>query len=207
LIKNVIFDWSGVVSNDIVPVHKALLIVFEKLGVKKISLEEFRQEFELPYMKFYAKYAPKATEEELSRLFTKAIHSVEEPEMFPGTKDVLKFLHSKNIRMAVLSTHMKTKLDKEVINYGLSKFFISVKGSIVDKTDALTDLMKQCKFISKETAYVGDMAHDIEVGKKAGVTTIASSWGYYSKERIAKCKPDFLIDDISELKKIMTKVN
>lgn len=202
-IKNIIFDWSGVISNDIVPVYKAAMIVFEKLGAKRISLEQFRKEFDLPYTRFYEKHVPDAAEETLNRLYTEAIHSVEEPEIYPGIRDALEYLRISGVRMAVLSTHRKSKLDKEIVNYGLSGFFLSVRGSIVDKTDALTDLMKECRFRPEETAYVGDMAHDIEVGKKAGVLTIGTSWGYYPRERLAKSKPDFLIDNISELKDIV----
>jgi len=205
MIKNVVFDWSGVISNDIKVVHKALLIVFEKLGIKKISLRQFREEFELPYTKFYEKYARGVSDDVLVSLYTKAIHSVEEPEMFRGVKNVLEFLRSNGIRMAVLSTHMKTKLDKEIINYGLEGFFVSVKGNIHDKTDELVNLMKECKFDPRETAYVGDMAHDIEVGKKAKVLTVGVSWGYYSNERLAKSRPDVMIDNISEIKRIIGK--
>ncbi len=48
--RNVIFDWSGTLSNDI---YKACMKVFEKLGLKKISFSEFKRNFLLPYMKFY----------------------------------------------------------------------------------------------------------------------------------------------------------
>ena len=62
--------------------------------------------------------------------------------------------------------------------------------------------MKKNNFNPNETAYIGDMSHDIHAGKKAKVITIAVLWGYYSKERLAKEKPDFLIKDLDELKKL-----
>ena len=51
--------------------------------------------------------------------------------------------------------------------------------------------------------YVGDMTHDIEAGKEAGVKTVALTWGYQSKEILEKHNPDYIIANISELDKLL----
>ncbi len=51
--------------------------------------------------------------------------------------------------------------------------------------------------------YVGDMAHDIEAGKKGGVVSIGISWGHKSKEVLEAANPDHLISDIVELEKLL----
>ena len=63
-IKNIIFDWSGTISDDFTPVYQASTLVFKKLGREPISIEEFKREFALPYMLFWNKYFPKLKEEE-----------------------------------------------------------------------------------------------------------------------------------------------
>jgi phosphoglycolate phosphatase len=204
LIKNIIFDWSGTLSNDLIPVYNATMITFEKLGAKRISLEEYRREFELPYMNFYKKYIPNVNKEEQDKLFLGAIHSVEEPTPFPQANRILEYLLNKGIKMAILSSHPQTKIEKEINDYGFSKFFACVKGSVHDKTETISEIMRQYGFEPNETAYVGDMVHDIDAGKKANVTTVAVSWGYQPKEKLSIAGPDLIIDELDQLKKIIS---
>ncbi len=56
MIRNIIFDWSGTLSNDLIPVYTATMNVFRKLGLKTLSLEEYKKEFTLPYIHFYHKH-------------------------------------------------------------------------------------------------------------------------------------------------------
>jgi len=56
MIKNIIFDWSGTLSDDLIPVYTATMNIFKKIGLKKIPLNKYRTEFRLPYMTFYHKF-------------------------------------------------------------------------------------------------------------------------------------------------------
>jgi len=200
MIKNIIFDWSGTLSDDFVPVYTASMNVFKKLGLKTLSLEEFREEFTIPYMLFYRKFKKDADKEEMDRLFLLEINSVDEPKPFSDVKAILEFLKEKNIRLVVLSSHPQEKLKKEIRDYGFQKFFIEINGGVHNKVETITGIMERNGFEANETAYVGDMTHDIEAGKKAKVMTIAVSWGYQSREKLSGKKPDFLIEDLRELK-------
>jgi len=51
--------------------------------------------------------------------------------------------------------------------------------------------------------FVGDEVRDIEAGKKAGINTIAVSWGYNTKAALDKEHPDYLIDFPLELENII----
>ena len=72
-----------------------------------------------------------------------------------------------------------------------------------DKVETILGIMKRNGFEVEETAYVGDMTHDIDAGKKAKVITIAVSWGYQPREKLSKENPNFLIKDLEELKGII----
>jgi len=39
MIKNVIFDWSGTLSDDLIPVYTATMNLFRKLNLNILSLE------------------------------------------------------------------------------------------------------------------------------------------------------------------------
>ncbi len=80
---------------------------------------------------------------------------------------------------------------------------MDINGSTHDKAKTMIKIMKKNCFGSDETVYVGDMTHDVKAGKKAKVITIAVSWGYQSREKLLKESPNFLIDDLKELKKLI----
>ena len=202
-IKNIIFDWSGTLSDDFTPVYQASMLVFKKLGREPISKEEYRKEFTLPYMVFWNKYFPKLTKEEGDKLYVEAIHQVDEPILYDGVKTELERLKSLGINMIVISSHPHDKLMKEATNYGVQSLFQEINGSIHDKTETIFDILQRNNFDPNQTMYVGDMTHDIDAGKKAGVVTVALGWGYQSKEVLISSNPDHYISDISNLDQLL----
>ena len=56
MFKNIIFDWSGVIKDAVEDHVWVVNRMFKNLGAKKITLEEMRQSWEQPYMKFWNKY-------------------------------------------------------------------------------------------------------------------------------------------------------
>lgn len=206
MIKNIIFDRSGTLSNDIGPVVEATNIVFQQLGREPISIEEFRREFSLPYMNFWNKYFPDLTKEKQDKLFVEAIHSVGEPEPFPGMEELLMKLYDKGINMIVYSSHPQTKLDKEMLDNNFTQYFKEVLGSVHNKAECIKEILERNKFKLDETLYIGDMVHDIETSKKAGIKMLAVSWGYDTKEELLAAKPDYLVDNLVELNEVLFKL-
>ncbi len=207
MIKNVIFDWSGTLSDDIVPAYAATMGVFRKLGLKTLTFEEYKKEVVLPYMKFYHKFREGIDKEEVDKLFYDEINPTNKSKPFPEAKELLEFLEKENVKVALLSAHPQKKLIREIRDYGFKRFFVDVNGSVHDKVEVISGIMNKNGFAPTETAYVGDMVHDIEAGKKAKVTTIAVSWGYHPRERLLKERPDFLIENLVDLKRLILRLN
>jgi phosphoglycolate phosphatase-like HAD superfamily hydrolase len=115
--------------------------VFRKLGLKKLTLEEYKKEFTLPYMKFYQKFKKGLDKEEIDKLFFQEINSVDEPKPFPKAKEILEFLKQKRINIALLSSHPQKKLEKEIKDYKFQKFFIDINGDVHDKVETILEIM------------------------------------------------------------------
>lgn len=205
MIKNIIFDWSGTLSDDHALVYEAIMRLFEQEGLPRISFTEFKREFTLPYMKFYHKYSQNWTIEEIYPRYLKEIQEVGEPKLFDGVVELLKELFDRNIKMIVLSSVPEPKLVQEAKSNHLDQYFQELKGTVHNKIAVIDELMKKNNFKPNETAYVGDMTHDIDAGKKAGVTTIAVTWGYQTHEQLAKAKPDYLVEEMRDLRGILFK--
>jgi pyrophosphatase PpaX len=193
---NIIFDWSGVISNDFDSTYEAAMAVFKELKISKLSKEEFRRDLEYPYMRFYRKYT-KEPKELLDKIFKNAFGRNISPRIYPGALETIKKLKHHNL--ILLSSHMKENILAEVKEYGLSGFFSEINAEVHDKTEEIHEIMKRNNFKSKDTYYVGDTPHDIRTGKAAGAKTIASTYGHSDKVRLKKENPDYIIEDIKEL--------
>ena len=68
-IQNVIFDWSGTLVNDLRAVWRATNYTLIKAGRSKMTLEEFRAEFSLPFDEFYDRVTPGVPLEQLEEWF------------------------------------------------------------------------------------------------------------------------------------------
>jgi len=59
------------------------------------------------------------------------------------------------------------------------------------------------EFSASEIDVIGDTPRDIACGKAFGARTIAVATGTWSLEQLAEYQPDFLIDDLSNVKRII----
>ena len=202
MIKNIIFDWSGVISDDFTQVYEAVMDVFIQEGIKKISKKQFREEFCLPYHHFYLKYIKKPDMEKFENKFREIFKTKTHPIPIEGVEPVLDYLTSKQINMVVLSSHhfVSEEIKK---HFPGKKFFIRIFESVKDKEKIIEKVMQELGFKPEETMFVGDMVHDINAGKKAGVKTAAILTGYDSKEKLEKANPLFILNTLEDIKKII----
>jgi phosphoglycolate phosphatase len=200
---NIIFDWSGVLSDDLVPVYEATMAVFDHFKTTRISLDEYKKEFVLPYMNFYKKYIVEPNKREGDKLFMEIFSNGPGPTAFPDALKFLETLHRKGIKMIILSSHVKEALLNEAEKYGFKQFFTDINASIHDKTEAIMGVVERNGFSKDNTFYIGDMKHDIDAGKKAGVKTISVCWGYKDYETLAKENPSYIVHNFQELQELL----
>ncbi len=198
MIQNMIFDWSGTLSDDFQCTYLTNMAVFRRLGLRALSAEQFRQEFSLPYMEFYRNYTG-VSKEEIDRIFAEEFQTPPPQELYPGVKDTLAGLRQRGVRLAILSTCVKSKLLEEMKRSGIDEFFVDVRGGVYNKAEEIPDILKINGFSQAETAFVGDMTHDIESGNKAGVISVAITWGYQTREKLEGCQPTHVISRLAEV--------
>ena len=69
MFKNIIFDWSGTLVDDLALTLDASNYVFSQYGKPCMNRDEFRAEFQLPYPDYYARVLPHADLDELEDHF------------------------------------------------------------------------------------------------------------------------------------------
>lgn len=202
-IKNVIFDWSGTISDDFGILYEIVMELFDKKGAVRISRETFLRSYSLPYMISINQFID-IGKDEWDSMFREAWHKKGFPKPFPEAEGTLDWLKSKGILMAVLTSHPESFIRREMRKYfGEKEFFKEVFADAYDKKDAIHGALQKLGFPPEETIFVGDTVHDIETGKHAGVVTAAVLSGYNTEEQLRAAEPDIILKTVAELKRVI----
>ena len=119
---------------------------------------------------------------------------------FDGLPDVIKHLRLAGHKLFVVSANSSQNVEQFLKQQALADYFTAVRGGvIINKASAIRRLLQQYQLDPKQTWYVGDEAQDVSSARRAGVKTIAVTWGYNNLERLADQHPDRLIFDPAEL--------
>ncbi|MDD5020269.1 MAG: HAD family hydrolase [Candidatus Omnitrophica bacterium] len=65
----------------------------------------------------------------------------------------------------------------------------------------LREILKGFGAAPKDAVYIGDMAIDVQTGRRAGVTTAAIATGSSTLKELKREKPDYLFSDLGQFKK------
>ena len=207
MIKNIIFDWSGVIKDALQDLGWIVNRMMEDLGGEELPLEEIRQNWEQPYMKFWNKYYPDLTLEEEQILYHKILAREDCPNTgaVPEIVDLIKKLKTKGLKMSVVSSDHTERLLSEIKEFGLEDIFDDVITDVHDKTEGVNKILEENNLEKLETVFIGDSNHEIEVGKHFGIKTIAVTWGFSTEDKLRATNPDYLVHNIKELENILLK--
>jgi len=203
--KNIIFDWSGVISNNIDDHLNHINYLFAKQGGPKISKRELRQKWVQPYMEFYNQYFPNMTLKEHQKLYSESADKFISRKIFKGMKPLLLDLKRKRKRLFVISGDSPKTLFAEMKEYGLSGMFDKVVTHSHDKLIDLTSLIKSEKLDPKKTVFIGDTVHEVECAKAVKIKSIAVTRGLTTPSRLKSARPDFIVDRPRQLKNVLLK--
>jgi phosphoglycolate phosphatase-like HAD superfamily hydrolase len=204
MFKNVIFDWSGVICDDAYAVYQADMDMFKEFGVKPISFEEYRREWEMPFMNFLHKYIPNLTMEQQKEIFPKNIAKYQQNKLFPGADITLKKLSDNQINLFIVSSDIGIIINT-LNQFNLKNLFTEVIYKVHDKTESVRNLVQKYNLNPGKTIFIGDTNHEIETSQTVGIKSGAVTWGYCLEEKLKTLNPDFLIHDFSQLEQIVLK--
>lgn len=130
---------------------------------------------------------------------------------FPNVLNTLQVLQNKGIKIAAVTTRSRRTSKKTLELTNLLPFvdeLISMedvpKGELKPHPKPILLALEKLQIPATHAITIGDTIHDIEAGKKAGTKTIGVIYGGHGKN-ILKSKPDYIIDNIEELLRIIDK--
>jgi ADP-ribose pyrophosphatase YjhB (NUDIX family)/phosphoglycolate phosphatase-like HAD superfamily hydrolase len=191
VIRNIIFDWSGTLVDDLPAVLKASNYVLTQAGQPEMSLEQFRAEFSLPFTKFYDRHTPHVPMPQLEDWFHSSFKVAQASVIeLPHARDFLKFCRAKKFRTFLLST---VHADHFKVQCGVTGFDVYLDRpytDVWDKREKIHDILVENNLKPDETLFIGDMEHDIETAHHGGVHSCAVLTGYNTLSQLRAAKPE-----------------
>jgi len=204
MIRNILLDWSGTLADDLGPVLQATNAIFREYGRAELSLAEFRHHFRLPFSGFYAELLPEATLEGLEPLYEKFFAGLQDDvNLLPGSREFLDFCKRTDRRIFLLSTIKRNHFVAQAGRLGVIDEFEHAYVEVMDKREVIREILRERGLDPSETAFVGDMVHDVETARHGGVLDIAVTTGFDPVEKLIAASPTVLVDGLPTLQRLL----
>ena len=214
-VKGILFDLDGTIVDSKEAYVEAARTAFEAGGQAppetRVALEIPRRlEQNLPisdivkgdtrsFLNVYLKTYYKVT-----KIKTKPIPNVQ------STMEIL----SRRAKLALITMRFvpKTAVLEELEQFGLIGYFTYVVTAVdthkpKPSPEALIKAVKALDVNMCDCVIVGDSVTDVRAGKAAGAMTVAVLSGLFSREELAKEKPDLILKDVTELPEFLDYAN
>lgn len=216
MIKAVIFDLDGTLTDTLYDLADAVNFVLKKNGYPIHETEKYRYFVGTGSYNLVKKASPEGTEEEKLLSMVEEFfgyykeHYLDKTRPYDGIFDMLDALKQKGIGLAVCSNKIQNMTEKVVEKFfdGIFTYTFGQTDKFPLKPDPTAPLWiaEQFGASSQEVIFVGDSGVDMKTGKNAGFTAVGVSWGFRSREELLENGADYIIDKAEELIKIIEKV-
>ncbi len=131
----------------------------------------------------------------------------EEAGIFEGIDELIKSIHSKHKKLAILTNNKNTHAEDVLKRFDLDKYFDLIIGfnevaEVKPSPEGILKILNTWKAKDSEVVFIGDMVTDILAGQAANVKTVSVVSGLAKKESLLAKKPDYLVNNTAELKKL-----
>ncbi len=204
MIRNVIFDWSGTLVDDLPAVWHATNYVLAQAEREQVTLEQFRAEFCLPFKKFYDRHVPHVPLPQLEVWFHGAFRQAQDSVVaLPHAREFLEFCRRRGLRTFLLSAVHEDHFKVQAATTGFGEYLERSYVGVLDKRKMIHLILEENKLQTGETIFIGDMQHDIDTARHGGVGSCAVLTGYNSLQQLRASEPDLIVEHLGELQAVL----
>ena len=210
-IELIIFDLDGTLVDSREDVTNAVNFTLKKIGLKKKSISEISSYIGKGIEDLIRKSLGNKQEVLLKRALSVfeeyyKEHFTDNSVLYPNVKEILEYFNNKRKTIVTNRNYEFALLIMKTL--GIYDYFENIVGGddigcMKPSSCPLNKSMGRLNADKEKAIIVGDMDIDILAGRRAGITTCGVTYGIGKKEDIIKAKPDFIIDDIIDLKSII----
>jgi phosphoglycolate phosphatase-like HAD superfamily hydrolase/ADP-ribose pyrophosphatase YjhB (NUDIX family) len=204
VIRNIIFDWSGTLVDDLPAVWQATNHVFRRAGLGELTLDQFRREFCLPFTRFYDRHLPHVPISQLEDWFHGHFRQAQDSVVeLPFARDFLEFCRARQLRTFLLTTMHPQHFEAQTQRNGFDQFIERPYLGVWDKREKIREILAENELVPEETLFIGDMQHDMETARVGGIHCCAVLTGYNTLLQLRVSEPDLIVEHLGELRVIL----
>jgi phosphoglycolate phosphatase len=209
MIRNVLFDLDGTLTDPKDGITRCIQFSLERLGREAPSSDELLWCIGPPLKQSFSRLLENpdnglidvALQHYRERFSEIGIY---ENAVYPEVAAALQKIYAGWVRIFLATSKPAVFAIRILKHFDLTQFFHGIYGSeldgrLSDKADLIAHILKTEGLNPQVSLMVGDRFHDIIGGKKNGVATAAVTYGYGSREEIEGANPDFIFHSPSAL--------
>ena len=208
--KIFIFDYDGVIADSLDMCIEAFNVLKDKYGFSgELTKEGIAK---LPHVTAEAAFGLLGVKEEDIPRYTGEIreqlrNNAEKAEIFDGIGDIFKIVKGAGAYLAVNTSNDSGTVKRRLQMSGLAGLPDYIVGSDTpgNKSEKIKHIMEKFSGEAENTYMIGDSMGDITEGRKAGVHTIAVTYGWQPREILEGVNPEYICGTMDELKALVQK--
>lgn len=208
-VKAIIFDLDGTLVDTLNDLTDANNYALEQLGFPGHSPQEYKLLVGAGSRELARKALPPDRVDLTDTLLEMILdrykdHCLDKTKPYPGIRELLAELDSRDIRLAVLSNKPDALTKHIAIDIFGSDCFEIITGHL-DGTPTKPDptsvlgILEQMKLSHTDVLYVGDSAVDMATAIAAQLRAVGVSWGFRDRQELQDAGADHIIDRAAEL--------
>jgi len=216
MIKNILFDLDGTLTDPKTGITTCVAYAAEKAGFGKHDPDEFISFIGPPLKNQFMNHfnTDDATGDRLLRFYRErfSVVGLFENEPYEGIAELLDKLNHLGFRLYVATSKPEIYSVRILEKFDLKKYFCKVYGSLLDgthveKEQLISHLLKQEKLNSDECIMIGDRKYDIIGAKENGIASVGVLYGYGCEKEFVDSGAEYIISDVDELGKLLYNIN
>ena len=214
--KLVIFDLDGTLLNTIADLAHSTNYALNKLGYPTHDIEKYNFMVGNGINKLFERALPEGekTEENVLRVRKEFIpyydvHNADDSHPYPSISELLSYLQSEGIQLAVASNKYQAATEKLIAYYFPEIRFTAVFGqregvNVKPDPTIVFDILKLADVRKEDVLYVGDSGVDMQTAANANVTACGVTWGFRPRTELEKFNPAYIVDSAKEIEKLIS---
>ncbi len=206
-LKHIIWDWNGTMLDDRWLTIAAMNIVLARRNMAELTEDRYLQLFTFPVIEYYQRLGFDFDKEPFSVSGSEFINEYNarafEPQLHDGIIDLIAELNENGVSHSILSASSQKILNKLAKHHNIDHYFIAVLGQdnhyAYGKIETGKMWINKLGIAPKNTLFIGDTEHDLEVANAIGSHCALLSWGHSSTERLEN-RGINVFDAMSDLK-------
>jgi phosphoglycolate phosphatase len=201
--RTLIFDFDGTIADTLEETRRIFNRIAPDYGIRQVAADEVAglRHLSINELLDHLQIPKRRVPSLIARGTGLMRADISKLGLIGGIAEVLPILRDKSRSFGILTSNATANVDLFLRNHGLRDHFdfISSTSKLTGKARHLRAIRKTFSLHPEEMLYIGDEIRDIKAAQKAGIPMAAVTWGFNTRESLAKEAPTHLFNQPSEL--------